>query len=269
MRTKWELQRLSYQARLAGLEMVSRTGTGHIASAFSIAEILTAILAGVFDGKPGGSDRFVLSKGHGGLMMYALAEVLGKTPPGYNSSYMSDGGRLPAFPHSRTLPDLSFSSGSLGHGLSYGAGLAYAGRLRATESRVFAVLSDGECQEGSVWEAANFAGHHRLHRLVVVVDSNRLQALDEVSQVLDQTALSDRFRTFGFQCIEVDGHDISQLLHSLQAPTRKPKAIIAHTVKGKGVSFMEDSVNWHYLPVDEDLTKIARKELTQALCAIP
>lgn len=263
-----EILRLCRDARLLCIDMVERSGTGHIGSAFSIVEILAVLMGRCID--LDAEDRLVLSKGHGGLAFYAMAELLGWCPSGTTRGYLVDGGEMPAFPSSGFAEPLVFSSGSLGHGLSNAAGVGYGLRLRGAGGRVFAVLSDGECQEGSVWEAAQFIGFHALSNVVAVVDRNGLQAIDSVESVLGQQRLADRFRAFGWRVEELDGHDPQALLNALLPVVperREPLVVIADTVKGKGVSFMENDLRWHYLPLDGERARAARREIEVALNA--
>jgi transketolase len=264
MVTTKELARLSYEARLRAVDVVVRTGTGHIASAFSICDIATVLL---FMKQQNAADEItlVLSKGHSGLVFYALFELLGYEKKGYFDNYLVDGSDLPAFPAASEA--LSFSSGSLGHGLSFAAGLGYARKLNQSPGQVYAMLSDGECQEGSTWEAANFIGHHQLP-VTVFVDNNGLQAIGKTKDILNQCNLIERFESFGFDGVGIDGHDIDQIISIVETPAKSPRFINARTIKGKGVSFMESEIKWHYLPLSDDNVDLAVQELEAKICEL-
>lgn len=265
------LKEFCNRVRLISIEMVERTKTGHIGSAFSIVEILSVLYNRILSfGNDSNQwhrkdrDRFVLSKGHGALSLYATLALKGFLP--YNSldKYLCNDSFLTAFPNEKLPMGLDFSSGSLGHGLSVACGMAYGLMHVCSQAHVYVLLSDGECQEGSTWEAAQFAGHHDLHNLIAIVDVNKLQAMGKVKEILNQDNLSDRFKSFGFHVVDLNGHDTTEIYNALiQAKTIRttPTVILAHTIKGKGISFMENKVEWHYLPLNADQAKIAKKEL--------
>ena len=182
-------------------------------------------------------------------------------------TYNRDGGVLPEHPAPRSIPGLEAATGSLGHGLPIGAGMAVAGRLRGADYRVVVCLSDGECNEGSVWEAAQFLPKQRVGSLVAVVDANAWQATARSADVLELEPLADKWRAFGWEAVEVDGHDIdalATLLGDRREGADRPLAVVARTVKGKGVSFMEDDNNWHYRIATADEVRAAFVELGQA-----
>jgi transketolase len=194
-------------------------------------------------------DRFILSKGHGAAAVYAVLAERGFFPVGWLDTYCRDGSRLAGHITHHGVPGVEASAGSLGHGLSLACGIALAGRRDGRAYRVFALLSDGECDEGSIWEAALFAPHHRLDNLVTVVDYNKIQSFGRVREVLDLEPFADKWRAFGWSVREIDGHDHEQIHAALSAvpfEPGKPSAVIAHTIKGKGVRFMEDRLAWHY-----------------------
>ncbi|MDG0811185.1 thiamine pyrophosphate-dependent enzyme [Cohnella rhizosphaerae] len=175
--------------------------------------------------------------------------------------YYVDGGSLPGHLDKDAVPGIEASAGSLGHGLSIGLGMALANRQTGNPGRVYVLVGDGECNEGSIWEAAMLAAHLRLGGLTVIVDFNKLQGFGRTNEVIDQSNLSDRWRVFGWEAHEVDGHDADELERVLRLPQTGPKAIIAHTVKGKGVSFMEDRLEWHYRSPDDAQKSLAISEL--------
>jgi transketolase len=233
------------------LEQAHRAGVGHIGSALSVVELLVAVF-GVLRGDPDDPDRdrFVLSKGHAALALYVALHLAGRLPQEQLESYCADGTLLGTHPE-RELPGVDFSSGSLGHGLPIAGGAALAARLQGSKRRAFVLVSDAECNEGSLWEAVMFAAHHRLGNLVAVVDANGQQALGYTRDVLDLQPLGKRFAAFGWDAIEVDGHDVDTLAAALDRDGERPRAMIARTTFGKGVSYMESLVKWHYWPMSD------------------
>jgi transketolase len=211
-----------------------------------------------------GRDRFVLSKGHAAAAAYAALAERGFFPASWLDTYCCDGARLGGHITHHGVPGVEVSSGSLGHGLSLACGMALAGHRDRQPYRVFALLSDGECDEGSVWEAALFAPQHRLDNLVAIVDYNKIQSFGTVKEVLDLEPFADKWRAFGWAVREADGHDVTgllTLLRGLPFEAGRPSAVIAHTVKGKGVGFMEDRLEWHYRSPDADQLGRALTEL--------
>ncbi len=240
---------------------------GHVGSALSIVEILAALFGQVLR-DPGSShpdrDRFILSKGHAALALYAALRYQGLMSEESFGTFCADGSLLGVHPE-HGLPGVEFSTGSLGLGLSIGAGLAFGLRARGSPARVFTLLSDAELNEGQVWEAALFAAHHRLEGLRVIVDWNGLQAMGATAEILaipDPVAL---WRAWGWWSVEVDGHDETAIASALaQAPQGCPAAVMARTVLGKGVSFMEGRLEWHYRNLTEDLARQALAEIDGA-----
>ena len=193
-------------------------------------------------------DRFILSKGHGCAGLYAVLAERGFFPVEELDTFYANGSRL-AGHATTTVPGVELSTGSLGHGLSVAAGMALAAKLDGKSHRVFVMLSDGECDEGSIWEPALFAPQHKLDNLIVLIDYNKIQSLDTVSNVMELEPFADKWRAFRWNVVEIDGHDLEQIetaLSVLPIEKDRPTCIIAHTVKGKGVSFMEHTVLWHY-----------------------
>jgi transketolase len=235
------------------LEQAHRAGVGHIGSALSVVEILVALFGRVLRGEPDdpGRDRFVLSKGHAALALYAALYAAGRIPREQLEGYCGDGTLLGTHPE-HELAGIDFSSGSLGHGLSIAAGAALAARMQGSPRRAFVLVSDAECNEGSLWEAVMFAAHHRLGNLIAVVDANGQQALGYTRDVLDLEPLVERFEAFGWEAVEVDGHDVDALATALYATGDRPRAVVARTTFGKGVSYMEGLVKWHYWPMSDD-----------------
>jgi transketolase len=234
----------------------------HLGSCLSCIDILVAAYFGALRidaTRPDAAhrDRFILSKGHAAPALYATLAERGFFAESLLNSYNQDGGVLAEQPSPGCVPGLEAATGSLGHGLPLGVGMALAGRIQGGDYRVIALLSDGECNEGSVWEAAMFAAAQRLDRLMAVVDYNRWQATGRSDDIMALAPLAEKWRAFGWSTKEVDGHDLPGLvdaMRDLPDGTGRPVAVVAHTVKGKGVSFMEDDNNWHYrVPNDEEL----------------
>jgi transketolase len=238
------------------LDESKRANVGHIGSALSVADILAALSELVFTRRIAADpdrDRFVLAKGHAALALYAALHVAGVISRSELDTYCGNGTLLGVHPE-RELEGVDFSTGSLGHGLSYGVGASIAARLQRSDRRVYVLMSDAECNEGSVWEAAMFAAHHSLSNLVAIVDANAQQALGYTKDILDMAPLVRRWEAFGWDTREVDGHDPAALVNDLtnrETRTGPPHALIARTVFGKGVSFMEGRIEWHYLPMSD------------------
>ncbi len=236
--------------------MISQAKTSHIGSCLSVADILAVLYGRVLRVDPAAPswldrDRLIMSKGHAAAVTYAAVAEAGFMPMEKLDEYARNGGQLYGHVTNAGVPGVEFSSGSLGHGLPVGAGMALAGKREHAKWRVFVVMSDGECDEGSNWEAILFAGHHELDNLVAIIDYNKIQSLDLVDKTLRLEPLADKFRAFGWNAVEVDGHDVGALRAALEpAPLspRRPSVVIAHTIKGKGVSWMEGKVLWHYRP---------------------
>ncbi len=244
---------LARRIRTHALRMTGAGGGAHIGAVFSCADILAVLYGGILRVDPAdpGSptrDRFVLSKGHAGAGLYAALAERGFFPVEKLATHYQDGSDLSGHV-SHKVPGVDVSTGSLGHGLSIAAGMAYAAKLRNARHRVFCLLSDGECDEGSTWEAALFAAHHGLSNLVAIVDYNRIQGIAPIADVIELAPFAEKWTAFGWAVREVDGHDHQALHTALDATpfaSSKPSCILAHTVKGKGVSFMENTVLWHY-----------------------
>jgi transketolase len=204
-------------------------------------------------------DRLLISKGHSAAVVYATLAERGFFPVDWLDSYCGDGSRLAGHVTHHGVPGVEVSSGSLGHGLSFACGMALAAKRDGRPFRTFVLLSDGECDEGSIWEAALFAPHHRLDNLIALVDYNKIQSFGSVKEVLDLEPFADKWRAFGWAVREVDGHDLAQVRDTLAAvpwEAGRPSLVLAHTVKGKGVSFMEDRLAWHYQsPTGEQLAR--------------
>ena len=239
--------------------MISQAKTSHIGSCLSLADILAVLYGSVLNIDPKkpdwpDRDRLIVSKGHAAAVTYAAVAEAGFMPLERLGEYARNGGQLYGHVTHAGVPGVEMSNGSLGHGLPVGTGMALTAKRDGGKWRVFVLMSDGECDEGSNWEAILFAGHHRLDNLVVVIDYNKIQSLDFVEKTIRLEPFADKFRAFGWGVREVDGHDVGALrstLESLPIEAGKPNAVIAHTIKGKGVSWMEGKVLWHYRPPAE------------------
>jgi transketolase len=256
---------LSDRIRRIVIEQSKRANVGHIGSSLSVADILGTLYAGVLQGDGPGDperDRLVLSKGHASLALYAALHETGAIGADELATFCVDGSRLGTHPD-HALPGVDFSTGSLGHGLSLATGSALAARLSASPRRTFVVMSDAECNEGSVWEAVMFAAHHGLGNLVAIVDVNGQQALGYTHEVLDLAPLDERWRAFGWDAHVVDGHDHDALRATIDGLAREggPHVLLAQTVFGHGVSYMEREIRWHYLPMDDVQYATALAEL--------
>jgi transketolase len=245
---------LAAKIRLDAVVMTNRGNSSHIASVLSIADILAVLYAGGLKVDPANPrwserDRFILSKGHAGAGVYAALAETGFFSVEKLLTHYQNGSTLSGHVSHKGNPGVEFSTGSLGHGLSVATGMALALKREKVDSRVFCLMSDGECDEGSIWEAAMFASHHKISNLVAIIDYNKIQSLDSVSNTLGLEPFTDKWKSFGWRVTEVDGHDHVQLGQAVMKPFNlhtSPLIIIAHTTKGKGVTFMENSVLWHY-----------------------
>jgi transketolase len=257
------------QLRRTILRLAHAGSAVHIACAFSIVEILAVLYRShlrLGDGTPRADNRdyLVLSKGHGIMAQYACMYELGWLTDADIANYFHDGTVLKGLSDAH-VPGLEVSSGSLGHGLSVGVGLALATKRRGSDQRCFAIVGDGEMNEGSIWEALLFANHHRLSNLVVIVDANGFQAMGTTREIMDLGNIASKLTAFGFDTREVDGHDETAIGAALtqltRSPSAGPRALVTHTVKGRGVSFMDHSNSWHYTRLTASTYAAALAEL--------
>ena len=261
-------RRLAVDIRVESLKMVHRARSSHIGGALSMADILAVLYGNILHVDPGNPqmesrDRFLLSKGHSCVGVYSALALCGFFPLDELEDFGKDGSRM--MTHiSHKLPGVEFSTGSLGHALPFGCGKALAGKRDGKDWRVFVILSDGEMDEGSNWEAMLFAPQHKLDNLVAVIDYNKIQSLGTVSEVMELDPLADKLKAFRWAVREVDGHDHEEIQKSLSTvpwEPGKPSCLIANTVKGKGVDFMENKLLWHYKPPNEDQLQSALSQI--------
>jgi len=255
---------LAFAARHEIIQMTSTAKAAHVASALSVVDVLSVLYAGVANINPenildANRDIVILSKGHAAAALYSVLALQGFFPKQWLEQYCQNDAPLGGHVTSKGVPGVELSTGSLGHGLPYGLGIAMSRKRDNALGRVFVVMSDGECDEGSTWESAMIANHHNLDNLIVIIDRNRIQSLTFTEDTLKLEPFADKWIAFGWETHTVPGHDYRQLQEALKKQT-KPLCIIADTVKGKGVDFMENSVLWHYKPPSpEDVTRAFEK----------
>lgn len=266
---KEELEEIANRLRVKVVKMIGKSGFGHAGGSMSIAEILTVLYFYEMRIDPENPDweerdRFVLSKGHAAPVFYAVLSERGFIPEDILSSIHQVDSPLQCHPDMRLCPGVEISTGALGQGLSVAVGMALGARLKGKSFRVYALLGDGESQEGQVWEAAMSASKYKLDNLVAIIDYNKLELSGRISEVMPLEPLYDKWISFGWHVIETNGHSPTQIMNALDEAKKvkeKPTLIIAHTVKGNGVCFMEDRVEWHAVSMSSQQVKDALKEL--------
>ena len=265
-----DIECFAREIRKAALEMISRGRSSHVGSVFSCAEILASLYGRILRVRhddPGwmDRDRFVMSKGHAAAGLYAALALRGFFSRERLHEFYVDGGTLPGHVTHHGIPGVEVSTGALGHGLAVGVGLAVGACRVNAPWRVYVLLSDGECDEGSTWEAALLAAAWKLANITVIVDYNKIQSLGRVDEVVPLEPFADKWTAFGWDVREVDGHNVRSLLANMDpdswVPRARPRCILAHTVKGKGVSFMEDELLWHYRTPQGDELREALRQL--------
>ncbi|MDP9268091.1 MAG: transketolase [Acidobacteriota bacterium] len=265
-----ELKRIARSLRIDIIKMIGAAGSGHPGGSLSEVELLTALYWRVLRHDPKDPqwrdrDRFILSKGHGVPALYAALAHAGYIDPALLMTLRKLGSPLQGHPDKRMLPILEASTGSLGQGISIGIGTALAAKLDQLDYHTFVMIGDGESQEGQIWEAAMFAPFHKLNNLTVIVDNNKQQLDDFTDKILSLKPLAEKWKSFGWNVEEIDGHDFAQVIPALEKaranPSEKPTCVIANTVKGKGVSFMEHQVKWHGVAPKPEEVEAAVKEL--------
>jgi len=259
---------LAKKIRIHAVNMTHYGKSSHIASILSIVDIVSVLYESILNVDPKkpkklNRDRFILSKGHAGAAIYAALAEKGFFKVSELKKHCSNGSNLSGHVSHKNIPGVEFSTGSLGHGLSVSCGIAYSAKINKSKFRVFALLSDGECDEGSNWEAILFAAHHKLNNLVAIIDYNKLQSIESTHDTLNLEPFAEKWIAFGWQVIEVDGHNHDEIFKALKKNNKidSPLCIIAHTTKGKGVSFMENNNLWHYRSPQNAEYRNAIKEL--------
>ncbi|MGQ0811182.1 MAG: transketolase [Nitrospiraceae bacterium] len=251
------------------LRMTHRAKSSHVGTSFSMADLLAVLYSDVLQVDPKNPDwpdrdRFILSKGHGCAGLYAVLAERGFFPLTWLDNFYQNGSRLPGHVTNHGIPGIEVSTGALGHGLSIACGMSLVAKREQRSHRVFVLLSDGECDEGSLWEAVLLAPHHKLDNLIAIVDYNKIQSLGAVKDILDLDPLAAKWEAFGWNVRTIDGHDLNQIdrtLRSVPFTRGRPSCIIANTVKGKGVSFMENQILWHYRAANQQEYLRALQEL--------
>lgn len=258
---------LEMRVDILKMALAARSHGAHLGGSLSLIEIMAALYGGVMSFDAGrvddeNRDRLILSKGHGVMAQYVAYKQMGLLSEEELLTYKANDSVTSAHPSMNDRLGIEFSSGSLGQGLSLGVGVALALRRKNNDtSRVFVVLGDGECDEGSIWEAASSAAHYKLNNLIVIVDKNGLQYDGLTDNILSMENLGEKWRAFGWQTVEVDGHNVTSIASALQTKSQLPLAVIAHTVKGKGISFMENAAQWHNGVVTQKIFEQAVQEL--------
>ena len=272
---KVELQKMATKIRLGALEEVYSASSGHPGGSLSIAEILAYLYFNKMNIDPKNPkkddrDRFVLSKGHTCPALYATLALRGYFDTALLKTFRNKASILQGHPDMKHIPGIDMSSGSLGQGLSAACGIAYSGKLDQRNYRVYAVLGDGELEEGQVWEAAMFAAHYKLNNLCAFIDFNGLQIDGDITKVMNPTPIDEKFKAFGWNVAVIDGHNLDEIDQAVQQADKsdKPFAIICKTVKGKGVSFMENQAGWHGTAPNDEQYATAKAELENTLAAL-
>lgn len=262
-----KLKKLSNKIRFEIIEMCHKSKSAHLASSLSCVDILIVLLWKILKIKKIKKkisfleDKLIVSKGHAAMAIYSSFSERGFFSKKILKSYNKNGGILAEHPPANMLNGIDVATGSLGHGLPIGAGYALGCQIKKKKAKIYVILSDGELNEGSNWEAAMFASANRLNNLVVIVDHNKWQATDRSSLTLGKIKIKNKWKSFGWDVVHLNGHNYNQLENALKKQKLKPLAIIADTIKGKGVSFMEDNNNWHYRVPSKKEVLLAKKEL--------
>ena len=270
---KEELKKIATKVRLGVLECVYSANSGHPGGSLSVTDILTYLYFAKMNVDPDNPnkkdrDRLVLSKGHTSPALYSVLSLKGFFSPDLLSTFRKEGSILQGHPDMKKVPGVDISTGSLGLGISAACGMALSGRLSNEKYRVYTVLGDGEIEEGQVWEAAMFAGHYKLDNLTAFVDFNGLQIDGKITEVMNPTPIDEKFRAFGWNAIVIDGHDfdaIDEAVNAAENHKGQPTVIICNTVKGKGVSFMENRAEWHGSAPNKEQYELAVSEISATL----
>lgn len=265
-------EELANRSRISCVKAVHTGKSSHVGSSLSIIDMLSVLYGSVANISPKNLDDpdrdiIIVSKGHAAAGTYAVMANVGIIPLSWLDTYCADGSHLGGHVTSHLIPGVELSTGSLGHGLPFGVGIALAAKRTGSPRRVFVIMSDGECDEGTTWESALVASHHGLDNLTVAIDRNGLQSLTTTEETLALEPFADKWRAFGCEVLEIDGHDHTALESAFSAPASsstpaRPRIVICKTTKGKGVTFMENQVLWHYRSPNEDQLKLALEELS-------
>jgi len=261
---------LARRIRINALKMTSNGNSSHIGAIFSMADVLAVLYENIMNydsknPKMNNRDRFILSKGHAGAGIYAVLAEKGFISKNDLTTHYQNGSKLSGHISHKGIPGIEVSTGSLGHGLPIATGMALAGKINKQKHNIYTIISDGECDEGSNWESILFAAHHKLNNLTVVIDRNYLQSIKLTEETIELEPLAAKWLAFGWEVVEIDGHDFTEIFKALKKNTNSkvPKCIIAKTVKGKGVSFMENNNLWHYRSAQGNEFQQALKELKE------
>lgn len=257
------IKEISRRLRKQVLSIYHKANAGHIGCSLSCLDLIIHI----FYQHKRNKDTFILSKGHAAVALYTVLHSRGSLSDEQINSFYYDGTQLPAHPAPNVISEIPFATGSLGHGLPYANGVALSAKLQHKDERVFVLMSDGESNEGTTWEAAHFAVQHKLDNLIVLIDRNEIQGFGRTEDVLGDTAAKDKWQSIGFNVVEIDGHrheEISTALQESSCKDSKPKLIIANTLKGKGVSYMENTIDWHYWPMSNEQYQQAINEIEKS-----
>ncbi len=258
---------LSWKIKKRSLDMAHRSNGSHIACVLSVADVIAVLYGSAMNvnsqnPQMAERDKLILSKGHAGAAVYVALAECGFFHVDELKTHNMNGSVLSGHVSHKGVPGVEFSTGSLGHGLAVGAGMALANMKDDNPGKVFVVMGDGECNEGSIWEAAMFANHFQLANLTAIIDHNKMQSLDYCENTIKLDPLKDKWKSFGWNVIEVDGHNHLEIENAiLWGKNKNPTVIIAHTIKGKGISFMENNIEWHYRAPNDEQYKLAQEEL--------
>lgn len=236
---------IAKKSRVSSLKMTSAAKTSHIGACLSVIDILSTLFVLKQNIQSHHNDNIILSKGHAAAALYSVLDSMNMLEFNLND-YCKNGSQLYGHINHHASVEIPLSTGSLGHGLPFGLGMALASKKKGTKSRTYVVVSDGELNEGTTWESALVAGHHNLNNLTVIIDRNRIQSLGFTEEIIKLDPIASKWKAFGWEVVEINGHDIGEIIETLEVDYEKPLCIVANTIKGKGVSFMENTLEWHY-----------------------
>jgi transketolase len=251
-------------ARKVSLRITAETKSSHIASCFSVIDILSTLFSRKLNFVETNGDEIILSKGHAAAALYSVLDYFNLLNTSIDT-YCSPDSLIYGHVNHHASKHIPLSTGSLGHGLPFGVGIALANKIKGNESKTYIIISDGELNEGTTWESALFASHHKLNNLILIVDRNRIQSLGFTEDIITLESVSKKWESFNWLVREIDGHDYRQIFSSLENETDKPLCIIANTTKGRGVSFMENTIEWHYKSASESELRAGLIEIDEGL----